>query len=328
MRRRIAAVVALCLPVIFALTFARTRRVAREQALVAAAVDVSDAFALAEGCLLGAGPAPARAAALEARVRRIALGDDGAQPWPGRCARHLEPLRRATRGVSDPPAALRDVVTRARALGEELSRESTRAAVERFREGAAELAAGWLGPLEGLRRAAREFARAQGRSLKVASGQHAPAQLPPLATETLPLTLAPAASLVGTRAGEGSFALAWSDADGAGVVCRTADQGVSVRCRRGPADPAEVFSPADGSAATWRGRRVERVVRGGVLRVRDADGRWRALTDDVAHGGLDVRAAWLVALGERLLLVTAGDGVSMFWSDDGGRRWRATREGV
>lgn len=328
MRRRIAAVVALCLPVVFALTLARTRRVAREQALVTAAVDVTDAFALAEGCLLGGGPPPARAAALEARVRRIALGDDGAQPWPGRCARHLEPLVRATRGVGDPPAALRDVVTRAGALGAELSRESTRAAVERFREGAADLSPAWLAPLEGLRRASGEFARAQGRSLKLASGQHAPAQLPALATETLPLTLAPTASLVGTRAGEGAFALAWSDADGARVVCRTADQGATVRCRRGPADPAEAFTPVDGRAVSWRGRGVERAVRGGVLRVRDADGRWRALTDDAAHGGLDVRAAWLVALGERLLLVTVGDGVSMFWSDDGGRRWRATREGV
>lgn len=328
MRRRIAALIALCLPAVFALTWARTRRVAREQALLAAAVDVTDALSLAEGCLVGGGPMPTREGARAARVRRIALGDDGAEPWPGRCARHLDPLLRATRGVSDPPAALRGVVTRAGVLRDALTGAATRAEVEGFRAGAAGFGARWLDALDGLHGAAGAFVRGQGRALKVPSAQHAPAQLATLATEILPLTLAPTATLVGARAGEGTAAVAWSDADGARVVCRSADAWVSVRCRRGPADPAEVFAPVEGAAAVWRGQRVEARVVGAVLRVRDASGRLRALTDDAAHGGLSVGAAWVLAMGERLLLVTAGEGVSMFWSDDGGHRWRATREGV
>lgn len=324
MRRRIAVLLALCLPVILALTWARTRRVAREQSLLAAAVDLTDALALAEGCLVGGGPLPARPGALEARVRRIALGDDGVAPWPARCARHLDPLRRATRGVSDPPAALRDVSQRAATLADALGAET---GVARFREGDGALDLRWMRALDALRGAVAAFARSQGRAVKVPSSQHGPSQLPGLAIETLPLSLSPRATLLGTRAEPGVFALAWTDADGARVVCRTADQGVSVRCRRGT-DVTEVFTAVDGARATWQGRAVSVVLREGVFRVRDVDGRARALTDDAAHGGLAVRAAWIVSLGARLLLVTAGEGVSMFWSDDGGRRWRATREGV
>lgn len=50
------------------------------------------------------------------------------------------------------------------------------------------------------------------------------------------------------------------------------------------------------------------------------------LSDDVRHGGLAARAAWMFSLGSRLLLFMSGDATVVRWSDDQGCSWHATRE--
>ncbi|MDB4927551.1 MAG: hypothetical protein JWM10_35, partial [Myxococcaceae bacterium] len=50
------------------------------------------------------------------------------------------------------------------------------------------------------------------------------------------------------------------------------------------------------------------------------------LSDDVRHGGLAVRAAWIFSQGNRLLLFMSGDATVVRWSDDQGRSWHASRE--
>jgi hypothetical protein len=50
------------------------------------------------------------------------------------------------------------------------------------------------------------------------------------------------------------------------------------------------------------------------------------LSDDVRHGGLAARAAWLFPQGGRLLLFLSGDATVVRWSDDQGRSWHASRE--
>ncbi len=50
------------------------------------------------------------------------------------------------------------------------------------------------------------------------------------------------------------------------------------------------------------------------------------LSDDVRHGGLAARAAWMFSQGPRVLLFMSGDATVVRWSDDQGRSWHATRE--
>lgn len=50
------------------------------------------------------------------------------------------------------------------------------------------------------------------------------------------------------------------------------------------------------------------------------------LSDDVRHGGLASRAAWIFSQGTRLLLFMAGDATVVRWSDDQGRSWHPSRE--
>lgn len=315
-RRIVLAAAALVLPLAASLTLLRTRRVAREEALRVASLDARDALALTEGCLLGGGARPSRRVELEQRVRRLALGEHGGAPWPGRCAAHAEPLARIERGGGG-SAALRSVSRAAMALQASLAAPAVVTELARFRAGEGDFTAPWLGPLEALRTSVETLLTTRG-SLKTPSSQFAPRPLPPLALESLPVQLSPAATLVGTRSAAGVFVIVWQDG-ASRVACRSADRGISVRCRR---DGDEAADPVSGESP------VSPLLRGGVLRVRGTDGVLRALTDDRAHGGIEARAAWAVPLGSRVLLTVAGEGVSMFWSDDGGRRWNATREGL
>ncbi len=58
----------------------------------------------------------------------------------------------------------------------------------------------------------------------------------------------------------------------------------------------------------------------------DARDELAVLSDDVRHGGMAVRAAWMFSQGNRLLLFMSGDATVVRWSDDQGRSWHASRE--
>jgi hypothetical protein len=64
------------------------------------------------------------------------------------------------------------------------------------------------------------------------------------------------------------------------------------------------------------------------LSAQDTDARDElvVLSDDVRHGGLAARAAWIFSQGTRLLLFMSGDATVVRWSDDQGRSWHPSRE--
>lgn len=244
MKRGIAAViaVALCVAAWFGAREWRRREARRVREVVAKVIERTSSL---EGCLLGNGAIPTRPAALDARLRRLALGAPPGAPWIAGCTSHLDAIGKLVTETPRPTDGLRALAPHVEDLRRALTSTETTAAVTRFREGdgAAGLDA-WVAPLRRLHAQAASLARSEGLAAPAARARNAPTLLPTVTEDVLPFSLDPGSVLDGVNLAGGVFSVLFVEPSRDRVFCRTRDEGGSVRCQRFTTRP-------DGDIVTW-----------------------------------------------------------------------------
>ncbi|MBI5513858.1 MAG: hypothetical protein HY909_08830 [Deltaproteobacteria bacterium] len=248
-------------------------------------------------CLLGSVAPSASSSEDERRARLRALSGDPSA-WPGPCQDKLQALRRSLR--ERPSEASRELLPLAEEAHQALS-ALTPGVLAAFREGATDaLPVAWIAPLRAL------LARAGARSgvPSRSSGGAGPRALG--VGEVLPIPLTAASSMVAASARGGVLGLFFVDPSSGAVLCRTRDQGQSMRCQRlrVPSGTVVTLVPGDTPEALVL---VER---------RDATGS-RSLSvasPDALEAPLftlpepPLRSLPLLVSGDRLLAITMGPG--------------------
>jgi hypothetical protein len=244
MKRGIAAVIAVALGVAayFGLRAWRQREARRIHDVVVRVVDHTSSL---EGCLLGNGAIPTRPDALNARVRRLALGTPRGALWVTGCASHLDALKKLATETPRPTDPLRALAPRIEDLHRVLMGHETHSALTRFRAGdGAEGIDAWVAPLQRLHAQTAALARTEGLRAPVARVTNAPRLLPTVTEDVLPFSLDPGSVLDGVNLAGGVFSVLFVEPSRDRVFCRTRDEGTSIRCQRFATRP-------DGDIVTW-----------------------------------------------------------------------------
>lgn len=226
MRSRVFLIVALAALAASGWFFLSRRRAAHARATAQQAGALASKLTV---CVLGEGASARDAAALNARLRRVALAPSTPVAWPSNCAERARAIVEMAHG-EDHLARLSE---RASELSTALSRAALTAEITAFREGRAGLSLDAMATsLRALHVEATILAGTYGRSRERPRETNLPTALAPLGGDLIPVSIAQGSVVAGSNSAAGTLSALFIEPTRERVFCRSRDRGGSWTCRR------------------------------------------------------------------------------------------------
>lgn len=226
MRSRVFLIVALAALAASGWFFLSRRRAAHARATAQLADALASRLTV---CVVGE-TSPARdVAAMNARLRRVALASTTPAVWPMNCSARARAIVEMAHGE----AHLAKLSTQAAALATALDRDAILGEVTAFREGRAGLPFDAIATaLRGLHVEATILAGTYGRSRERPRETNLPTALAPIGGDLIPVSIAQGAVVAGSNSVAGTLSALFIEPTRERVFCRSRDRGGSWTCRR------------------------------------------------------------------------------------------------